>query len=57
MSEKLHPETSEWAGWHYITPDNYHPIGAIINDVLSLVKSRKRARLIHMKMRQGRGEF
>lgn len=46
MSEKLHPETREFAGWHYIIPDDDHPVGAIINDVLSAVGSRKRARLI-----------
>jgi len=26
MTEKLHPETREFAGWHYILPDDDHPI-------------------------------
>lgn len=46
MTEKLHPETRELAGCHYIIPDDDHFVGAIINHVLSLVGSRKRARLI-----------
>ena len=46
MPEKLHPESSQRIGWHYVIPDDYHPIGAVINDVLSLTNSRRRARLI-----------
>ena len=46
MKEKLHPETAQFVGLHYITPDYYHPLSFLVNQVLSLTNADKRAILV-----------
>lgn len=47
MIERLDPETRGPVGEGFSSyPDDDHPLGAVINDILAFLRSRKRARII-----------